>query len=253
MCSPIFGGVQMPYGNGSISTPYGQILGAIETGGPGTTPSVATGMVSEQAAHAMYNVHTYKFPGAALLNMVMDMVCAPKGSFDMDAVWFSEIDPTWQDEQLALYTAPETNLFANLYTHATCILDGVATTVRKPILGFWWCAGTWGPLYPQASRQQHSGEFDAQMLSAMKLIAHLHRFGMLTLKYGDLAVCKEIPWFVAPHEQYQFQNFWPMPVDDAKWPGTSFWLWGLGRTEPVAGEDRVMLEWDYHECCATLW
>jgi conjugal transfer pilus assembly protein TraU len=247
-CSPMLGFDLIP----DETTTFQDIMAKAQIG----SASGDQGAQGESANAAMFNMHWIMFPGGKLVNFLMDFLCTPKSAFDIDYGYVSEIDPTWHNDILSLYTTPEAHVFTRMYAHAACIADGVAATVRKPIQGLFWCAGTMGMVYPMDGHPAREEGFDSQMSVAARGIAHMHRFGLAKLSYGDQAVCQDCFWFVMPHQQYQFQNFWPMPVrTNAYWIGTSdYWGgWGIGRTLPVVGEDRLVMEWQYRECCATLW
>lgn len=248
-CSPMLGTSLI---SNSTST-FNGIMGKVQLG----SWSAANDASGDDASQAgFYNFHWIKFPGGLLVDELMDSVCSPRGDFDIDYAYMSEIDPTWQSDVLSMYTAPEGHIFSQMYAHLACIADGIAATVRKPIFGAYWCAGTWGQVYPMDGKLPLGGAYASQMLTAVKGQAHMHRLGLAKLSYGDTAVCADSFWFILPHEQYQYQNFWPVADrSHAVWAGTSqYWNGsGISRDIPVVGEDRLIMAWQFRNCCMTFW
>jgi len=204
---------------------------------------------------SFYNWHWMTFPINEVLEQFMNKLCSPGGwGGDMSFLYFSEFDPTWSNEMLALYTHPEIKVFANLYAKAVCMADAVASTVSKPIDSAIWCAGAWGSIYPFSGIDNVKSAVEAQMLAGVRGLAAMHRRGLAKRTYGNMAVCGDAFWFMYPKQQYQFQNFWPYPQrKNNNWTGASSIRWGEWRKIPVQAEDRVMMQWTYKECCFTFY
>jgi len=204
---------------------------------------------------SFYNWHWMTFPVYEVMEQFMSSLCSPGGwGGDMSYLYFSEFDPTWSNEMLALYTHPEIKAFANLYAKAVCMADAVASTVSKPIDTAIWCAGAWGSIYPFSGVDNVKSAVEAQMLAGVRGLAAMHRRGLAKRTYGNNAVCSDSFWFMYPKQQYQFQNFWPYPQrKNNNWTGASSVRWGEYRKIPVQAEDRVIMQWTYKECCYTFY
>lgn len=245
LCSPVVLGLNL--GGTNAANPMG-LLKAQQLGGGGGD----SGMGSHGA---YYNFHWIKFPGAYLTDLLTNTICAPQSGTDMDFAYLSEIDPTMQNDTLAMYTHPESRIFSQMAAQAACMADSVAVAAGRPIHRAFWCAGSWGSLYPYTGHSPSQTTFESQMLTSARGLAAMHRRGLAKKTIGNKSVCGGRFWFVMPREQYQFQNLWPRAVQSAEWIGTTEYKggWGMGRVVPATGENRVVMEWQFKECCITAW
>ena len=209
---------------------------------------------SSEPGISYYNFHYIKFPIAYFIGWLSDYVCSKKSNNAFDIAFMSEFDPSWNNDELAIWTSPETKLFTGMWAHIACAADGVASTVNKPINNMFFCAGTWGQLYPFSGNAPtaQSAPRDAS-LTAIKGVAKMHRFTIARKTYGNSAVCADQMYFVLPKQQYRFQMLFPTAEKKDHWIGASPFRWGEWRTVPATGEDYINLQWTYHECCVTLW
>lgn len=246
LCSPVVLGMNL--GGTNASNPMG-LLKAQQLGGS----SGDQGTGSEDSA--FYNWHWIKFPGAYLTDLLTNTICAPQGSSDMDFGYISEIDPTMQNDTLAAYTHPEARIFTQMAAQAACLADTVKVAVGRPLHKAFWCAGSWGSVYPYTGHSMPQTTFESQMLTAARGLAAMHRRGLAKKTIGNGSVCGGRFWFILPREQYQFQNLWPRAVQGAEWIGTTEYKgrWGMTRVVPATGENRVIMEWQHKQCCLTAW
>ena len=208
----------------------------------------------EEPGISYYNFHWIKFPIAYFIGWLSDFACSKKSSTAVDIAFMSEFDPSWNNDELALWTSPETVLFTGPWAHIACAADGVASTVSKPFKYGFWCAGTWGQLYPYSGNTPtaQSGPRDAS-LNAIKGVAKMHRFTLAKKMYGNKALCANQLYFILPKQQYRMQTLFPIAEKGNHWVGASTFRWGEWRTVPATGEDYLWLQWTYQECCVTLW
>lgn len=240
-CSPTLGSDFELFDEGS---PYGAMLqggGARETEDP-------------DEAGSFYNFHIIRFPVGQITDMLTDSVCAAEmGSTDADLLYASELDPTWNNEELAMFTTPEAALFANPIAQAACMADAVAASVWQPIPGLFWCAGSWGHMYPFSGLAGKDSEPASASLAAARAMAMMHRRGMALLTQSDRAVCRDIPWVTIPRNQYKLQTIHPIAETKGNhWIGATTFRWGEWRNVPAVGEDFVFLVWNFQECCMNL-
>lgn len=89
--------------------------------------------------------HYYSFPVMAILDMFVPASCNPEGYVDIDVMFLSEIDPTWNIPTLAYFSMPENALLATDLAAVACIPDAISSSFAgMPIQELFWCAGTWG-------------------------------------------------------------------------------------------------------------
>lgn len=247
-CSPILMGTTL------ISTDEEEFKGIMAKFQQGSTSKQSNGRGGvRESGQGSANVHWVKIPSGYFASMVNSTVCSG-ASGDMDFGYFTEIDPSWHSDAIALYTHPEARLFTKMYATAACMADAVATNLRKPISKANWCLGSWGMLYPFTGRGGYQGSVKDQAAFSAKMLAAMHRRGLAKVKYGNSAVCKDRMYFLFPKQQYQFQNFWPRPItDNAMWIGEAETKWGYSRQNPGVGDDRIFIEFGYQECCITIW
>jgi len=201
-----------------------------------------------------YNYHYFSFPLYAMLDLMISADCGSDGYLDLDLMYLSEIDPTWNDDELALLTNPEAGIFASLPAQAACVVDCAAASMDSPINSMYWCAGCWGGLYPFSGHISgaSSPPKDTSLL-ATKAIASLHRRGLARKTMGTDALCEAEIFPTIPKQQYKMSMIHPVPEageDCCHVIGKSTFQWGEHRNIPGTGEDMVYVLWNYSECCA---
>lgn len=135
--------------------------------------------------------HYYAFPLLAMLDLFIKQTCNADGYMDLDIMYMSELDPTWNNDELAFFTNPEAAAVANPIAAAACTTDAVSSTTGKPLKQLFWCAGSWGTLYP-FSGNQNGGKGvirDSSLLSA-RVLAALHRRSLAWKTMGSDAMCR---------------------------------------------------------------
>src|SRR5690606_15307698 len=120
------------------------------------------------------------------LEQFTDSVCVSKsGGGDADLAWISELDPTATNDELSLFVHPEAILFSNPVAVAACMADAVAATAYKPLQALFWCAGSYGTLYPQTGlTATHTSAVKEASLVGTRLQALIHRRGLGNKTYG---------------------------------------------------------------------
>ena len=198
--------------------------------------------------------HMYAFPIMIMLDIFVPKRCNPGGYHDFVLLFLSEVDPTWNHDDLAFFANFENALVASPLAAAACVPDAVAANVGKPISTLWWCAVSWGPMYPLSG---HMNGFDGGILQSSRMNARaltvLHRRGILWGTMGDDNLCDSSVATVIPKQQYRFTMFFPKPeTQDSHVFGESPLLWGMNRIIPSIGEDQVYIVWRWIDCCNTL-
>lgn len=212
----------------------------------------ATTKATNGKEHAFYHVHWYVWPVMHWLEVLVDFLCLDKSSIDV--AWFSELDPTWNDDELGFFLNPESVLFANPIAQAACAADCVASSASLPIDAMFWCAGCQGGVYPfSGSIEYHSGGIGSSLLITEKIIAKLHRQLMLWGTSGKDALCGKYPMPIVKKSQYRMQLTYPVPATNKALGchpfGRSSVLLESGREFPVMGEDFAFLIFQKKNCC----
>jgi conjugal transfer pilus assembly protein TraU len=230
-CSPTLGGIRMNLTNS-------RLLGGGTKGEHDITDKM------------FYNFHYFAFPLLIILELFSGVRCHSDGFVDFDLMYLSEIDPTWSDDELAFYTVPEVVLFANPFMQTACIADAVMGLADKTINNMFWCAGSWGGLYPFTGSVE-AGESRPRVTSliAAKAIAALHRRGLAWKTMGNDALCGGYIYPTIPKEQYRLSMFWPVAETRSNHAiGATPFRWGEWRNLP-GYEDYIYIIWRWNDCC----
>jgi len=228
-------------------------LGGIELPGFNVLQQGTAGERSHQNSDGtFYNYHTYVFPVTKMLSLFTDSTCFSGGLSDFDIAYISEVDPTWTYDELAFLTDPEDAAVSNLPAQMACAGDAAATLVGQPIDSLFWCAGSWGDIYPLSGNANGQISIVQNMsLLATRALAAAHRRGLAYGTMGNGNVCGGTITTVLPKSQYQMSMFYPLPeTSDKHWIGESTYEWGEWRVIPAVGEDDEYLIWDWTDCCA---
>jgi conjugal transfer pilus assembly protein TraU len=257
-CSPSLGGMVMRKTMRSFGT---------KDGTSGTTSD-----------DSFYNYHYFAYPLYSILDLLVAPECDSDGYFDMDLMYMSELDPTWNEDELAMLTNPEVAVAANPLMQASCVAECATATFNRPVDTMWWCAGCWGGLYP-FSGNEPAGDNPPRVTSllATRAVAALHRRGLARKTVGDDALCGGQIYPMIPKSQYKMSMLFPIPeannavtiptsstsagtgnadIDSYQWDqkcchyiGVPTMLWGEWRNVPATGEDFVYMLWRWIDCC----
>lgn len=213
----------------------------------------APGAHRNKATNRM-QVHFYQYPLFSMLEMMKTVWCkAPSGTFNL--AYITEVDPLWQDDLWGAVFAPESALFSNPIAQAACSVDAVAASGGLPLDAMFWCAGSWGSVYPLSGNSQHSGDaftMNNQVLS--KFMARHHRMGLQWQTIGPTAICFSHPNPIWVKSQYRFNQVGPIPrYGRAVAPGDTGRMFTF---PPVANvptqENTINLIWQGQQCCLKL-
>ena len=209
---------------------------------------------------AFYNVHYYSFP---LMN-VMDIIAGTEWCTDwvsgIDLMYFTEVDPLWNDDELTVFTHPEAIAFGNPIAQALCSVDCVTTSVGFPLNAMFWCAGCWGSLYPMTGNTGVGGSnVRTTSLLASRLLARLARLPVPPAVEMDTssasAKCGGVIRPFLKKSQYKMTTIFPIPETSGNCchtMGASTFLWGEHRNIPATGEYQMYLLWRKRNCCLKI-
>ena len=237
LCSPTLGGVVL----GHLPVSDGDDVGRQGSGG------------NRKSQGSFYQMHWMDMPVFEELGVATAGSLCMKDSGISSFVWLSELDPLWDDDQLAFALAPEALLFANIPATLACTADAVKASVSD--FGWdslFWCSVGEGSVYPLSGHKQyHTGGVDTAMNLVHRITYRLHRTGLLSDTSTVAAMCQDLPQPVLRKGQYKVQFMFPLPdVLQAHGFGVPSSLFETGKEYPVAGEDWSMLIWRKHLCCA---
>lgn len=200
---------------------------------------------------AFNHYHYYSFPLLSMLEMFTANACNPDGYIDIDLLFFSEIDPTWNLDELAFFTTPEAALVANPLAVIACTADALSSTAKKPLESMFWCAGSWGNMYPLTGNVTGgNGTVQNSSLQKARVLNLLHRRGAARETVGQDAMCYPKVKVTLPKNNYKFTMFHPVPeTKKAHVFGESTLTWGSNRIIPAVGEDPIYVIWRWKDCC----
>ena len=207
-----------------------------------------------QDQSSFYQVHWYVDPVIYYLQAILDNSCLDNQGFDV--AYLTELDPLWKDDELTRILNPEVYLFGNLPARAACAADCVTATAGFPNNTFFWCAGCQGSLYPlNGNVQAHVGGVQASSLEVYRIIAKLHREGLMWAASGDGGMCGYYLQPVMDKTGYKYHMLYPVPQTKkiagkcCQPLGRSTILWGAGREFPFEGEDFAYQVFRKRNCC----
>jgi len=217
------------------------------------------GSMGKPGEKAFYNVHYIAFPLLAVLDIITGDYCTDYLS-DIALLWFSEIDPTWNDDELSLYINPEASFFANPTAQALCAVDCTAASGSFSLNRLSWCAGCWGNMYPLTGNSGSTGSPVRQTsLLASRLLAKLARNPVPpAIEYdtsGEDSKRKVQYRPILKKSQYKFSTLFPIFETQGKYChtlGSSTLMWGDHRNIPETAEFQIYLMWRKRNCCLKL-
>ncbi|HBC7186385.1 TPA: conjugal transfer pilus assembly protein TraU [Morganella morganii] len=213
---------------------------------------VGTGKATKSAGDStgtFYHVHWYKYPLISWLNIIESAACMQGGEYDI--AYLTEIDPMWNDDELALFTNPEAIVFGNPIAQLACAADAVASELGMPLDPLFWCAGAHGSVYPFSGSINHeSSGLNSSVLMAERMNFKLHRQGIIMDSIGaDRAVCFEYPQPIVPKSRYRYQLVNLVPDAMQCHPsGRSVLRWQIGKELPTTKKNYGYVIWKKRNC-----
>jgi len=235
-------------------------LGGLQLAGTGAPaqPAVSYGGIGRRASQgSFYHAHWYRHPLLAWMGM-LDTSCAEKGGGAPSYV--TELDPAWNDPELAQILHPEVFLAAAPQAQAACALDCAAANSGFGLPAMSWCAGCQGSSFPWTGHvQSHVGGIEAGALLLQRYAMKIHRTLAELAGHGRAGRCGHYPHPQLDKRIYKATLLWPQP--QAGQPGArccqplgrSTQLWAAGRPGYETGGDTAWLLYRKRNCCETGW
>ena len=236
-------------------TPYCFVsLGGVSIDPGIRAPEGEVRLQADNTRQSNWQAHWYVDPILYYLEVMLDDPCLETGSFDV--AYMTEIDPTWNDDELTMLLNPETFLFGNPIAQAACAGDCVLATAGFGSNELFWCAGCNGSIYPfNGHVQAHISMVQASSLVAQRMTAKLHREFLMWGTSGDDGLCGIYPQPVMDKTQYKYQMLYPIPQTEkiagrcCQPFGRSTAVWGAGKSYPYKGEDFAYMIHRKRNCC----
>lgn len=209
---------------------------------------------ADNTRQSQYQVHWYVDPVLYYLEVLLDFACLEQSSFDV--AYITEVDPTWNDDELTLLLNPETFLFGNPIAQAACAGDCVLSSTGFGSNALFWCAGCQGSIYPfNGHVQAHISHVQASSLLVQRMTAKLHRELLMWGTTGVDGMCGAYPLPVMDKTQYKYHMLYPIPQTDqidgkcCQPYGRTTAIWGAGKSFPYVGEDFAYEVFRKRNCC----
>nr|MCH9780916.1 TraU family protein [Alphaproteobacteria bacterium] len=199
-----------------------------------------------------WHVHWFTYPLLSWMEFTVTGACADIGT-SWDLGYMTEIDPLWNNDELAFFLTPESVLFSNILAQATCAADCIAANVTNALDTFFWCAGCQGGVYPLSSRALHTSEIQSSITAVEKMTYKLHRQLLARDTTNPLLLCSSTFSPIWKKGQYRTQPVLPVPSTSGTFAcspyGRSTFFYEWGKTIPTQ-EHYAYLIWRKRLCCA---
>lgn len=210
-------------------------------GGSLTVDSTASG----QSATMFAQMHYYKFPVWAILDMFTDMPCTEDTSFDI--AMMSELLPHWNSPILAMLLSPEALVFGNPVAQLACMADSVAAATGNPIDHLFWCMGSWGNAYPFTGTISATDRVEANAGIAARSIYMMGRTGLLLDPAVDSCGSVYTPIWKKSH--YKLQLMRPVKDNACRPIGMSGIGWTMFKNKIIGGGNYSWMVFRKVKCC----
>jgi len=212
------------------------------------------GSANEGSNYSFYHAHWYVNPILYWLEVLLDNPCLESGDFDV--VSLSELDPTWNDEELTHILSPDAAAFTTKLAHAACAVDCISANLDFGRPELYWCAGCSGTLFPLTGYvQAHMGGVQSSELLLQRLAAKQHRELITMSAAGNDGMCGYYFDPVMDKTHYKAQLTYPIPRTEkingrcCSPFGRSTAIWGAGKEYPYEGEHFSYQVWRKRNCC----
>jgi len=206
---------------------------------------------------AFMQAHWYRNPVLAWLEIFDNFPCLDPGGFDL--AYMTELDMSWNEDDVALLLAPESLLFTNIIAIAACGADCIAATTGFPIEAMAWCAGCQGHMYPLTGNvPARLGGVQATALIMQRMATKMHRQLIAHRTHKMDALCGARVDPILDRRSYKSELLYPIPTTEkfdgrcCQPLGRTTLLYESGKEYPIKGE----VGWAYlmfkkKNCCLT--
>lgn len=229
-------------------------LGGKQMGGTAAPRASVAHNARRGAEYTFYQAHWYMSPILYWLEVLSETSCLEPGGFDISYV--TEVDPSWNDDELAQILSPDAFLFANPIAIAACAADCIAASTNFPIAAMAWCGGCQGNMYPLNGHvQSHVGGVQASSLIVQRYATKLHREFLAYSGAGYQGLCGLYPAPALDRRTYKYSMVYPVAQNKGadgrccQPMGRTTAVWGSTKEYPIQGEDFAYLMFRKRNCC----
>ncbi|MGV8056699.1 MAG: TraU family protein [Smithellaceae bacterium] len=194
--------------------------------------------------------HFWYFYILGILDEELDSMCQEMTSTDL--VGLSEIDPLWQDDELAVLIQPEALLYANYAAQLSCIADAISSNAGYSTSPLYWCVGSSGSLFPLTGHANNDDLLQAYELIVGRAVFRMHRQAAICDGACWYCQCMYTPIWIKHH--YRDQIAWPVNAGFCHAFGTTDIAWGPGKNPPDVRrmDNLIFLLYRKRTCCMFL-
>jgi conjugal transfer pilus assembly protein TraU len=217
--------------------------------------SIPIGFGSLQRGARTYNHHRtfmqshyYIYPIFYMLELFTDFACMTSTSYDL--AYPTEVDPLWDDDELAFWISPESILFANPLAQLACVGDAVKANINNPVTALFWCKGSWGGLYPITGNVAQENIVEDAASVASNMIFKLMREMLLLNGAGVSALCGKHSQPIWNKNNFRLQLMLPQSNKECTVIGKDALFWSAFKNLPGKGMDQFgYLLFQKRDCC----
>lgn len=246
-------------------------------------PNYGDEMRAGEIQSSFYQAHWYIDPIMAILGII-DTACTLGAQKSIDVLFMSEVDPSWNDDSLAIIFSPEVVLFSSLPAQLACGVDCIGASLpntekthfvnfrglnyadtpsatntasaANPSRYMFWCGGCQGSLYPlNGNNVDNAWAVQSSILTAQKLNGFIHRLGLENMSTGQLGMCNTLyPDMFLDKSEWKYSISFPIS-QTAYSPkccnafGETDAAWNSGASFPYKGEDFNYVMYHERDCC----
>lgn len=214
-----------------------------------------------------YNAHYIPFPVSSVASLMTGYSCGVSGGGGTSVGLWSELDPTWNDPELAALKTPEGVPSGSLMATLTagCAAEYVAMQANSNYFGSRWCTGGSGQTYPLTGYATNSGNpATISALQSSRLLDEMYRLGMQRKTWGSSdQVCYNDGAYqtATPKNGHRMQQVAPQGETRNHRIGDD---WNAGsmagmpipsmpglrnQGHEINNNNYIFIDWKYHECC----
>ena len=202
---------------------------------------------------AFFHVHVITLPPEILGDLFGQTPCHQMNSSLPS--YFSEMDPSWNHDELSVLTEPELPVLSTPPAVMACAADAASSLTGESLDTLFWCAGSWGRTYPMSGMMKATVGMDPKLtsLAATRALALMHRRGEALLTVGDAALCGGLPEPFLPKSQYRMSYVDPGYETISNHAiGAPFLTWLTGTGLPIPKNRHLYLLWQWEDCCIPI-
>jgi conjugal transfer pilus assembly protein TraU len=205
--------------------------------------------ITQDTGSSFYQSHEYIYPLLSWIRIITSVACMQGGNYDIG--YISELDPTWNDDQLTSLLNPEAFLFGNPIAQAACAFDAIKALHGSAEDKLFWCLGSQGSAYPMDGNIDYAySPLENSVLIAERLEFKLHRLGLAEDSNStNGAVCHTSYKAILPKDRYRYEMEFPTADSNHSYPfGHTSSVWGSSKLKPNDKGNYGYLIWRKRNC-----